>query len=494
MLYARVSSKDQEKEGLSIPAQQRLLREYATTKGLIIKQEFLDVETARRAGRTAFGELLAYLKKHPRTILLVEKTDRLYRNIKDWATLDEFGVTIHFVKENVIISPDAKSADQFLHGIKVLMARNYSQNLGEETLKGMTEKARAGIYPSAASTGYQNTAGPNDKRIIIPDPTEAPVITELFNLFGTGNYSLKSLAMHLRERGIFLGGRKVYVSALHHILRRKLYNGTFDFNGTTYAGTHTPLTTKETFDSVQRILDQRKEHQTKAIRRDFPFTGLVTCGHCGCAMVAELKIKKKTKRTYVYYHCTGHRGKCPEPYTRQEALIDEFASTLGDLIIPDPILDWLSQEVNKTDQTQTGARELTIKRLEAERSRIQHRLSTLYDDRLDNRITATLYDEKAHTLQAQQEELERARTRPRNRPGPAHHGPRHRPHDQQRLHGLPRPERGRAAPTPDRRPQGSHMERRGIAYNAARTVRTTPTLEPRNSNKTQWEWWVRTAF
>lgn len=34
VLYARVSSKDQEKEGFSIPAQLRLLREYAAIKGL----------------------------------------------------------------------------------------------------------------------------------------------------------------------------------------------------------------------------------------------------------------------------------------------------------------------------------------------------------------------------------------------------------------------------------------------------------------------------
>ncbi len=33
VLYARVSSKDQEKEGFSIPAQLRLLREYADEQG-----------------------------------------------------------------------------------------------------------------------------------------------------------------------------------------------------------------------------------------------------------------------------------------------------------------------------------------------------------------------------------------------------------------------------------------------------------------------------
>src|SRR5713101_9771336 len=81
VLYARVSSKDQEKEGFSIPAQLRLLRDYAASKGFAIAQEFTDVETAKASGRTNFTQMLLYLKKHPvcRTIL-VEKTDRLYRN------------------------------------------------------------------------------------------------------------------------------------------------------------------------------------------------------------------------------------------------------------------------------------------------------------------------------------------------------------------------------------------------------------------------------
>ena len=127
VLYTRVSSKDQEAEGFSIPAQQRLLREYAASNGITVAQEFMDVETARRSGREGFGQMLMFLKKHERTCrtILVEKTDRLFRNIKDYATVDELGLTIHFVKENVIISPDSRSADQFMHGIKVLMARNF---------------------------------------------------------------------------------------------------------------------------------------------------------------------------------------------------------------------------------------------------------------------------------------------------------------------------------------------------------------------------------
>jgi DNA invertase Pin-like site-specific DNA recombinase len=58
LLYARVSSKEQEKEGYSIPAQRRLLKDYAHKNSLKIVREFIDVETAKQAGRADFGEML----------------------------------------------------------------------------------------------------------------------------------------------------------------------------------------------------------------------------------------------------------------------------------------------------------------------------------------------------------------------------------------------------------------------------------------------------
>src|SRR6516225_3011629 len=96
VLYARVSSKDQEREGFSIPAQLDLLRSYAAGRQFKIAKEFVDVETAKQAGRAAFSRMVAFAKKHSgRLLVLVEKTDRLYRNLRDWVTIDELNVEIH---------------------------------------------------------------------------------------------------------------------------------------------------------------------------------------------------------------------------------------------------------------------------------------------------------------------------------------------------------------------------------------------------------------
>jgi site-specific DNA recombinase len=384
--------------------QLRLLRDYADTKGFTIAHEFTDVETARESGRTKLGEMVTYLKKHPgacRTIL-VEKTDRLYRNIKDYAIVDELDVDVHLVKENEVISRSSKSSEQFVHGIKVLMARNYSLNLGEETIKGMTEKARAGIYPSNAPVGYLNSLGPAGKRIIITDPDTAPTITLLFELFASGKYSIRDLVSQLNREGVNLRGQRIHTSGAHQILRKRIYTGDFDFNGATYLGSHEPLVNRETWERVQTLLNARAENKTRKVKHDFAYTGLVRCGHCGCLMVGELK-----KRQYVYYHCTGNRGKCPEPYTREEVLTTTFADILRELVIPAPILAWMAEAVLESDRTEQAARQQSLTRLKSRHEQLAARIDMMYTDKLDGRITPESFDQRAAAARAEQEGIQR---------------------------------------------------------------------------------------
>src|SRR5208282_5453223 len=133
---------------------------------------------------------------------LVEKTDRLYRNLKDWVTLDELDVEIHFPKEGVVLSRASRSSEKFMHGIKVLMAKNYIDNLSEEARKGMQEKAEQGIWPTKTPLGYRNITGPDGKKIIANDPALWPIVARLFEWYARGAISLKEAA------------RKAYVAGL----------------------------------------------------------------------------------------------------------------------------------------------------------------------------------------------------------------------------------------------------------------------------------------
>src|SRR6202011_5819223 len=50
--------------------------------------------------------------QHTVRVMLVEKTDRLYRNLKDWVTMDDMDVEMHFPKEGVVLSRESRSSEK----------------------------------------------------------------------------------------------------------------------------------------------------------------------------------------------------------------------------------------------------------------------------------------------------------------------------------------------------------------------------------------------
>lgn len=399
--YARVSSKEQEKEGFSIAAQQKLLRQYASEQGFDLVREFVDVETAKRAGRTGFGEMLGFFKKNAAKcrVLLVEKTDRLYRNLKDYVVLDDFDLDIHLVKEGQTLSRDSRSSEKFMHGIKVLMAKNYIDNLSEEARKGMIEKAEQGIWPSYAPLGYKNVEGVHGKKIIVPDLELAPLVKRLFILCAEGTRSIEELAKQIGNEGLNRGGSRTPMptATAHKILRQPIYMGEFEWAGKVYKGAHEPLVPRDLWEHVQNVLDRRLAKREKKTSHGFAFSSLVSCGHCGCALVGELK-----KGRYVYYHCTGYKGKCPERYVREEKLEAAFTGVLRQLSLDEDVLAWITEALRASHADERRFHDEAVAKLKADHQRIQNRLDVLYEDKLDGRIDAAFFDRKAKEFRAQQ--------------------------------------------------------------------------------------------
>jgi site-specific DNA recombinase len=412
VVYARVSSKEQEREGFSIPAQLKVLAEYAAAQGLSVAEEYVDVETAKQTGRTAFGQMVAFLKASPRVrVVLVEKTDRLYRNLKDWVTVDELNVEIHFAKEGVVLSPHSRSSEKFMHGIKVLMAKNYIDNLSEEARKGMQEKAEQGIWPTKTPLGYRNVAGADGKRVIATDPTVAPIVASLFEWYATGQHSLHDVTRLARGAGLVYrrSGANVPTSTIHSILRNRLYTGWFEWNGRMHEGRHEPLVSVELWERVQGVLGGRFAKKHRRMTHDFAFSGLMACSKCGCSIVGEIK-----KQRYVYYHCTGYADKCrDEPascrrkYVREERLEEQFTELLGRLQFDDEVLAWVREALRASHADERRDHQAAIERLQAEYKRLDDRIHAMYVDKLDGKIGGDFYDRFAGEWRQEQSRLQR---------------------------------------------------------------------------------------
>jgi hypothetical protein len=318
--------------------------------------------------------------------------------------LDDLGIDFHLVKEGVVLSPDSHSSEKFMHGIKVLMAKNYVDNLGEEVKKGLREKAEQGVPPYRVGLGYRNVEGTDGRRTIEPDPVTAPTVRRMFEDYATGKYSLAELAEMAKSEGLFAGREPDRVTAtIHLILTNPFYYGEFRHRGELYRGIYPALVSRELWEKVQIVLRERGTRKPRRVMHHFAFSNLIRCGHCGCSLVGELK-----KERYVYYHCTGYRGKCDEPYVREEVLESKFAENLRRVNFDDEVLGWVEVALRQSHVDERQFHQEAIERLQAEYNRFQRRLESAYEDKLDARISAAFFDQKSAEWRAEQERIERA--------------------------------------------------------------------------------------
>jgi len=399
VLYARVSSKEQEREGYSIPAQKKLLTYYAQKHGHEIVKEFIDIETAKQSGRTHFNEMVQYLEEHPKVgTILCEKTDRLYRNFKDYVIIDDLDLTLIFVKEGSMLNKHSRSHEKFIHGIKVLMAKNYIDNLSEETRKGLLEKAEEGEFPALAPLGYRH-----DKvnKTIVLDEQRAPIIREMFELYAAGEYSIRGLQVYVTERGLTSRrGNPVMRSSIAEMLKNPFYYGDFIWASRQYHGKHPPIISKELFDRVQSMISSK--NRTRESVHGFAYTGLLKCAECGCSITAEIK-----KDCYVYYHCTFDKGRCGGSYVREEELERQFGKIFKKFQFSGKVFNWTRDALRMSQKEKAEFHNKAIEGLHAQYLKLQNRIDQMYLDKLDGEVEEAFYIKHMKEWREDQKRLQR---------------------------------------------------------------------------------------
>lgn len=383
VLYARVSSREQERMGFSIPAQIKYLRDYAIKHDMDIVAEFIEAETAKQAGRKKFNEMISYLKKNSKVrIVLVEKTDRMYRNFDDKVLVSKIdGLKIHFAKEGNVISKESKSQDKFRHDIDVAMSAYYSNNLSEEIKKGMQEKAEQGYLPGRVPYGYVRKYNSKDMEL---DSQKSTFVRKAFELYSEGGVSLETVLNQLYDMGYTYLEKmpKIQRGTLEKMLKNPFYKGLFVFKKQLYTGNHEPIVSTELFDKVQRAF--RRANKPEYISKEFALSGLITCEECGCSVVGEIK-----KGKYIYYHCTWGKGKdsCKQKkYIKQANLDTQVVEALTRFKITAEHKEWIKQAIKLIDERKQEDSTKKIKQYQIEIEKIREEMHKMYRDKLDGMI------------------------------------------------------------------------------------------------------------
>lgn len=140
VIYARYSSDNQREE--SIEGQIRECKTFAQRNGMTIVGEYIDrAKSATTDKRPEFQRMIAESSKKAFEIIIVWKLDRFARNRYDSAhykaQLRKNGVKVISATESISEGAEGVLLESVLEG----MAEYYSKELGEKTLRGMTENA-----------------------------------------------------------------------------------------------------------------------------------------------------------------------------------------------------------------------------------------------------------------------------------------------------------------------------------------------------------------
>lgn len=400
IIYARVSTEEQKKKGLSVPGQIKDCIQYAKRMGYTVVETFADEGvSAKNLNRAGLQKMFRYIKNNGKNIdaVIFPKWDRLSRgedidNITLARLFGKYDITPLSLLENNETTPIANLMR------KITQAMNkYELDVdSERTATGMRRKAEGGHFPGKAPIGYSNLKDENDKGYIVVNEITAPFVKRVFKYYASGMYSLESLGRKMFLEGFKDKFGKPYrARKFEEILKNVFYIGDFIWAGKRYTGKHKALISKKLFYQVQ---DKFKKTD-KPVRNDknFIYNRFITCAKCECYLTAETKKGGHNSGEYVYYHCTNKKkmhASMKGMSIREEAINIAVQDIINAIEIPDSVVRRMKDKIiSSLDELYIVENQL----IDSKTKRIKeldHLLKKSYEDKLLGRLPASFTEER----------------------------------------------------------------------------------------------------
>lgn len=404
VIYARFSSDSQRSE--SIDAQLRACRDYASSNGWVIVNEYCDrAMSATTDNRISFQNMIEDSKKDSFDIVIVHKLDRFSRNVQQTLSyiseLKDNGVELKSVIEQFDDSPEG----EFMRNTMSNISQFYSRNLAREVMKGLKENAY-----KATHTGGVPPLGLKVNEVTRKyeiEENEAIVVQKIYAMYMEGK-THPEIIRELNDCGYTNKQGNVFTkNSILSVLRNEKYVGIYIWNksvaknskGKRNGNKQKPeseiiripdaipaIIDKETFDKVQEIIKARaKGDEPRRRATTYVLSGLIQCG-CGSHMHGNRRRAKtrpnpnwKEKPEYVSYRCGGRKTKadCDVPEIRKEYVEAFVFDELEKLISDEKNLEYLLGLLNNRVLQEAKTNEKKIEIVKGKLAKIEKEIANL---------------------------------------------------------------------------------------------------------------------
>ena len=424
LLYIRVSDAEQEKEGLSLPAQLAACRRYAAERGWAIAGEYRDVLRGTRDDRPAYQALLADARRLSQSgvraegrevVVVVAWLHRFGRRVLERVRCREefkaLGVALHSAREGGEVS-------DLVANILASVAEEEVRQLGERVSEVIRHaQANGWHHGGRVPWGYRlRLATPEErgqgapKAVLGVDPLTAPYAVEAWERYAAGAslYAVMRWVATLADAA--RGGRVLGERALRLMLYAAVYVGRHGHGGTRRhladraavldrpRGRWPALIEDDLWLRVQARLARNRRVPPQASGR-YLLTGFLRCPRCGARMSGAKRAGARPR-----YLCTAHLlgVRAPDSDCGFSCSVEQVdAAVLAQVVnVTDPfasldprILDALRRTWRELREPPAAAGTAQqLKRLEGEAGRARTRLEAAALKLVDGELEKDAYD------------------------------------------------------------------------------------------------------
>ena len=347
LVYCRVSTDAQERDGTSLDTQEQAAIEAARRSGYSVTETVRDTASGFTLERSGIEHVRRLLRAGAVDIVLSYAVDRLSRNQNHIGVLfDEVaraGARLEFVTEDFADT----AIGRFIVAARAFTAEVEREKIAERTMRGKAERARRGKLPQGTGKGmygYAYDPKTGTRQIV---EARAAVVRRIFEAFVAGR-TCNGIANDLKRDSVpaFSGGRW-HALTVRRLLKNAAFVGRTIYRRTRVdhvrdvergrwtrrvverdqaewievAGATPAIIDQGLFDAAQKILDDPSRRPQSAPSDVYLLRGRISCRECGARMVGHAANRGR----YRYYRCpNGSSGPgettCDSRYIRIERL------------------------------------------------------------------------------------------------------------------------------------------------------------------------------
>ncbi|WP_432280468.1 recombinase family protein [Tropicimonas omnivorans] len=315
VIYARVSSIKQVREGNGLSSQIAICNEHCKKQGFEAVEIFQDDTTGGSGDRKGLNSLKQWLarNKAKNVVVVFDALSRLARDVRIYHEIKDAAIKAGARFSCPTFRFEDSPEGELSENIQISVDQFQRQQNAKQTKSRTKGRLINGYWCMKAPFGYRSDG---KGKVMVPHETFAPIAKAALEGYASGHFQTHGeVRTFIEKHPDFRAQRKnprVGNNFVKDLLSRSIYAGYYDYapwGVPVTKGKHQPLISMQTHKKIQDRLDQRVTAPfRKDIAKDFPLRGFIVCADCGSPLTSYWAANRKKVR-YPYYEC--HKKGCP---------------------------------------------------------------------------------------------------------------------------------------------------------------------------------------